>query len=397
MLHVRPLDAATNIFMTGQTTKRCYYEVLGIERDASQADIASAYRRMAIKYHPDKNPGDDEAIARFKEAAEAFEILGDKQKRPVYDQYGHAGIDGQIGGGAHFTDVEDIFSAFGDLFGDIFGGAGGSRRGPRRGRDVRCDVSLTLHEAATGANKSISFERHHKCSTCDGSGSEPGTQPEMCDYCGGHGKVIQSAGIVRMQTTCPSCRGSGSVIKSPCKGCQGSGYVLRPVKTDVKMPAGVDDGMRVRIAGQGEPSTNGGPPGDCYCFVSIVSHPLFERDGQHLICRIPITYPQAALGTMLEIPTLQGRDEIEIPAGTQTGEVFRLRGRGMPDPRRHGLGDLLVQVMIEVPKTITDDEENLLRELADVEHTNVAPHRKSFFKKLKDYFTADDHATPTED
>ena len=381
--------------MVRQTAKRCYYEVLSVERSVSGSEISSAYRRLAIQYHPDKNPGDDEAIARFKEAAEAFEVLGDREKRQIYDQYGHAGIDGQAGGGAHFNDVEDIFSAFGDLFGDIFGG-GGRRRGPRRGRDVRCEVSLSLHEAADGVTKTVSFERHQKCTTCDGTGSEPGTEPVMCDYCGGHGKVIQSAGIVRMQTTCPSCQGAGSVIKNPCIGCQGSGYSLHPVKTDVKIPAGVDDGMRVRIAGQGEPSTNGGPAGDCYCFVSIVPHELFERDGQHLICRIPITYPQAALGTTLDVPILQGRDELDIPAGTQSGEVFRLSGRGMPDPRRRGLGDLLVQVVIEVPKQLTEDEETLLRKLAESEQTNVTPHRKNFFDKLKYYFMSDEEAAPTE-
>ena len=376
--------------------KHDYYEVLGVDRSVTGSEIASAYRRMAVKWHPDKNPGDEEAITRFKEAAEAFEVLSDKEKRAVYDRYGHAGIDGRIGASPHFTDVEDIFSAFGDLFGDLFGGRGRRRR-PSRGRDVRCDMTLTLHEAAQGVTKTVTYERHEKCAACDGSGAEPGSDKEMCEYCGGHGQVIQSAGIVRVQTSCPSCHGQGTVIKNPCKGCRGSGFALRRVVTDVQIPAGVDHGMRVRIPGEGEPSPNGGPPGDCYCFISLLPHTLFERDGQNLVCRIPITYPQAALGASIEVPTLKGREEVDIPPGTQSGDVFRLEGQGMPDPRRRGLGDLLVQVTIEVPKKVTPREESLLRELAVEENANVAPHRKSFFEKLKDYFTAGDEAVTTEE
>ncbi len=258
-------------------------------------------------------------------------------------------------------------------------------------------MTLTLHEAAQGVTKTVTYERHEKCASCDGSGAEPGSEKEMCKYCGGHGQVIQSAGIVRVQTSCPSCHGQGTVIKNPCKGCKGSGFALRRVVTDVQIPAGVDRGMRVRIPGEGEPSPNGGPPGDCYCFISLLPHALFERDGQNLVCRIPITYPQAALGASIEVPTLKGREEVDIPPGTQSGDVFRLEGQGMPDPRRRGLGDLLVQVTIEVPKKVTPCEEALLRELAVEENTNVAPHRKSFFEKLKDYFTAEDEAVTTEE
>jgi molecular chaperone DnaJ len=370
------------------SSKRCYYEVLNVERTASGDEISSAYRKLAIKYHPDKNPGDDEAIERFKEAAEAFEILSDQEKRSRYDHYGHAGVNGQ-GGGAHFSDVEDIFSAFGDMFGDIFGG-GFSRRGPRKGRDVRSDVTLSLHEAANGTTKDVEFHRHERCDDCQGSGAAQGSRREVCAYCAGHGRVVQSAGIVRMQTTCPACHGAGSVIKQPCRECKGTGQKLRKVVTEVTIPAGVDDDTRVRITGEGEPSPNGGPPGDCYCFISVMPHPLFERDGQNLICRVPITYAQAALGASLEVPTLQGRGELEIPPGTQSGDVFRMGGKGMPDPRRRGLGDLLVQVAIEVPKKLSKEEETLLRKLADLDHKNVAPQRKSFFSQLKDYFTADD-------
>ena len=370
------------------TEKRDYYEVLGVARAASGDEISVAYRRLAIQYHPDKNPGDEEAIGKFKEAAEAFEVLSDAKKRELYDRFGHAGVDGRAGGSAHFSDVEDIFSAFGDMFGDLFGGR--SRRGPRKGRDVRCDVTLSLHEAADGVTKRVKFERHEPCKTCHGDGAAPGSKRETCRYCGGHGQVIQQAGIVRVQTTCPSCNGDGAVIKQRCKDCDGAGQVLQSVTTEVEIPAGIDDGMRIRIPGQGEPSPNGGPAGDCYCFISVLSHALFERDGQHLICRVPITYPQAALGATLEVPTLQGRGELTIPPGTQSGEVFRMQGRGMPDPRRHGLGDLLVQVSIEVPKKLNEEEETLLRSLAELENKHVAPHRKSFFERLKTYFTGDE-------
>jgi molecular chaperone DnaJ len=369
--------------------QRDYYEILGVERSAANGEIASAYRRLAVKYHPDKNPGDQEAIDRFKEAAEAFEVLNDPDKRARYDRYGHAGLNGQFGA-HHFTDVEDIFSAFGDLFGDLFGGR--NRNRPRKGRDVRCDVTLTLKEAAHGVKKTVQFQRHDRCQKCDGSGAAAGSRRETCSYCRGQGRVIQSAGIVRIQTTCPSCHGEGSVIKQPCTACRGSGQVLKKVVTEVEIPAGVDDEMRVRIAGQGEPSPNGGPPGDCYCFISVLPHPLFERDGRHLICRVPITYAQAALGTTLEVPTLEGRGELVVPSGTQSGQVFRLTGKGMPDPRRRGLGDLIVQVLIEVPKKVSKEEETLLRNLAELENKHVAPERKGFFDRLKQYFTAEENA-----
>jgi molecular chaperone DnaJ len=373
-------------------TQRDYYEILGVERTAANGEIASAYRKLAVKYHPDKNPGDQEAIERFKEAAEAFEVLNDADKRSRYDRFGHAGLNGQYGA-QHFTDVEDIFSAFGDLFGDLFGGRGRNRA--RKGRDVRCDVTLTLKEAAQGVKKTVEFQRHDTCEKCGGSGAAAGSRREVCGYCRGQGRVIQSAGIVRIQTTCPNCHGEGSVVKQPCPDCRGSGQKLKRVVTEVEIPPGVDDEMRVRIAGQGEPSPNGGPPGDCYCFISVLPHPLLERDGQHLICRIPITYAQAALGTTLEVPTLEGRGEVVVPAGTQSGQVFRLGGKGMPDPRRRGLGDLLVQVVIEVPQKLSKDEESLLRTLAELEKKHVAPERKGFFEKLKDYFTSEEDESNT--
>ncbi|MDZ4656470.1 MAG: molecular chaperone DnaJ [Bythopirellula sp.] len=366
-------------------TKRDYYEILEVTRTASQGEIATSYRKLAIQYHPDKNPGNEEAIERFKEASEAFEVLHDADKRSRYDRFGHAGVNGN-GGGGHFTDVEDIFSAFGDIFGDLFGGRRGRSR-VRKGRDVRSTVSLTLQEAAQGVRKTVEFQRHELCETCEGSGATKGSKREKCSYCGGHGQVVQQAGIIRVQTTCPACHGEGSSVTAPCKSCRGTGQKLRKVQADVQIPAGVDDGMQVRISGQGEPSPNGGPPGDCYCFVSVLAHSLFEREGRHLICRIPITYSQAALGCTLEVPTLDGPGEVEVPPGTQTGDVFRLVGKGMPDPRVVGLGDLLVQVNIEVPKKLTAEENKLLRQLAELEHKNVAPARKSFFDKVKKYLS----------
>lgn len=374
---------------------RDYYTVLGVERTSSTEEISVAYRKLAIQFHPDKNPGDEDAISHFKEAAEAFEILGDKEKRASFDRFGHAGVNGQ--GGSQFHDVEDIFSAFGDIFGDIFGGGGGQRR-PRKGRDVRCDVNLSLHEAAQGVTTEVSFHRHETCVDCSGSGASTGSERVACSYCGGHGRVVQSAGIVRMQTTCPACHGQGSVVDDPCQTCEGTGQQLKKVVTTVNIPAGVDNDTRVRISGQGEPSPGGGVPGDCYCFISVDPHSLFERDGQHLICRVPITYAQATLGTTLEVPTLQGRGELKVPTGTQSGSVFRMQGEGMPDPRRRGRGDLLVQVSIEVPKKLSKEEKQLLRQLAELEQKHVAPERKSFFGKLKDYFTATDEAqTPTDE
>jgi molecular chaperone DnaJ len=376
-----------------------YYEVLSVSRTASNGEISSAYRKLAIKYHPDKNPGDEEAIAQFKIAAEAFEVLSDADKRARYDRYGHAGL-GSSGAG-HFTDVEDIFSAFGDMFGDLFGGGGGGgrRRGGkrvRRGADVRADVTLDLLEAAHGVEKTVRFRRHERCADCEGTGARPGTEKSKCQYCGGHGQVVQSSGIFRMQTTCPACNGEGQVIKNPCSICQGTGQMPKQVSTTVKIPAGVDSGTQLRISGEGEPGPNGGPAGDCYCFITVEDHPLFERDGQHLICRVPISYSQAALGASLEVPTLDGREELEVPAGTQSGQVFRMRGRGMPDPRHHGRGDLLVQTNIEVPKQLNAQEEELLRKLAELEKASVTPHRKTFFERLKEYFVPEDETTLDE-
>ena len=375
-------------------TKRDYYEVLAVAKNATEREIAVAYRKLAIKYHPDSNPGDADAVEMFKEAAEAYEVLSDAEKRARYDQYGHAGVDSQYGGGQHFHDIEDIFEAFGGIFGDLFGGQRGGRGGGgrrvRRGNDVRCDVTLDLAEAARGVTKTVEFMRRSKCNKCKGSGAKAGSQREACRRCGGRGAVVQSAGILRVQTTCPTCHGEGSVVTDPCDECRGQGAVAGKVQLDVHIPAGIDNDMRVRLPGQGEPSPDGGPPGDAYCFVTVKKHKLFQRDGSHLILQLPITYTQAALGATIDIPTLAGKDSLTVPSGTQSGEVFRLRGRGMPDPHGGATGDLLVQTYVEIPKKLSAKQEKLLRDLAELEEANVSPHRKGFLEKLTEYFTGDE-------
>ncbi len=372
-------------------SKRDYYEVLGVERGAGQKEIASAYRKLAIKYHPDSNPDDETATEKFKEAAEAYEVLSDRDKRARYDQFGHEGL----GGGAQFHDVGDIFEAFGDIFGgggifgDIFGSQGGRRGGrrQRKGANVRTDISLTLEEAARGVTKTVQFYRSQKCDTCAGSGARPGSSPETCRRCGGHGQVAQSMGFVRVQTTCPGCHGSGQIISSPCVDCGGNGYVKAKMERDLRIPAGIDDGMPVRVTGEGEPSPEGGPSGDLYCVVAVKPHHIFHRDGGNLVLQMPISYTQAALGATIEIPTLDGPEELEVPRGTQSGEVFRKARLGMPDPQNGHIGDLLIQTYIETPKKLSKDQERILRELAELEHANVSPQRKGFLEKIGEYFS----------
>jgi len=368
--------------------QRDYYEVLGVERRATSAQITDAYRKLAIRFHPDKNPGDPDAAARFKEAARAFEVLSDADLRARYDRYGHAGLQG--GGQHEFNDIADVFEAFGDLFGGgLFGEAfGGRRRGnrPRKGRDVFCQVSLTLLEAARGATKTVSFTRHEACGNCDGSGAKPGTKPQACDYCGGQGRVVQAAGVFRMQTTCPACRGAGSVIRERCPACGGEGVTEEHVERSLPIPAGVDRDVRVRLAGEGEPGAHGGPPGDCYCMVEVEEHPFLTRDGRDLHCEVPIGFTQAALGATVDVPTLEGPKPLQIARGIQSGDVIKVRGLGMPEVRGRGIGDLHVHVQVEVPRTLTPRAEELLRELAAEEHASVSPRRSSFFSRLAEYF-----------
>lgn len=378
-------------------SKRCYYEILGVSKTASNREISSAYRKLAVRFHPDSNPGDEGATIKFKEAAEAYEVLSDSEKRSRYDRFGHAGLEGA---GAGFNSTEDILDAFSDMFGggifDSFFGGGGRRQGGRRvrrGADVKVQIELTLEEAAEGVVRTIQIPRSEPCETCEGSGSKPGSKPSMCSTCGGLGQVVQSHGILRVQTTCPECQGAGQRIDDPCPDCRGRGFRKTVIDYEVSIPAGLDNGQSFRLTGQGEPSPDpGGPAGHCYCVVKVKPHQFFEREGDHLILRLPISYSQAALGATLQIPTLDSPIDHKIPAGTQAGEVFRMRGKGIKDPHTGRKGDLHVVVNIETPKKLSKRQKELLRELADLEKAEVPPKRKSFLESIKDYFTPN----PTE-
>jgi len=378
--------------MAVMATKRDYYEVLGVVKSASVEEIKKAYRKEALANHPDRNPGDAEAEQRFKEAAEAFEILGDTEKRARYDRYGHAGVQG-LGGGAGFTDINDIFDSFGDLLGGIFGGGrpGGGGRRPTRGRSLRTRVTVSLLEAAKGCTRELEIRRQEECQTCDGTGAKPGSVAQPCDYCGGRGQVVQSQGFFRIQTNCPACNGEGVIIRDKCGDCGGSGREAKMAQLEVKIPPGVDNDMQLCLRGEGEPGALGGPRGDLYVDIHVQDHPLFQRDGNDLTCVVPITYTQAALGAEIEVPVLTGKHEFTVPAGTQPGGEFRLHGLGMPDPHGRGTGDLFVKIQVDVPKKLTERQEELLRELAELEEAHVSPHRKSFFESLKEYFTGEDH------
>lgn len=366
-------------------TQRDYYEVLGVERTATVEVIKRAYKKIAVKNHPDRNPGDEEATARFKEASEAYSVLGDEGKRSRYDRFGHAGVQG----GAGAANAEDIFDAFGDLFGGLFGGGGGrrTRGGGRKGESLRTSITIDLHEAARGCTRELELPRREPCETCGGNGAKPGTEPVTCDYCGGHGQVVQSQGFFRMQTVCPACGGDGKVVREKCIDCTGTGRKRETVKLEVNVPAGVDNGMQLQLRGEGEAGSGGGPRGDLFVDVRVKEHHLFERDGIHLHCRIPVSYTQAVLGATVEVPTLKGRHEIEIAPGTQPESIIKIRGEGIPDPHGRGKGDLHVHVQLEVPKKVDGHHEKLLRELAEIEHVDVMPHRKTWFERVTEYFT----------
>ena len=377
------------------SSKRCYYEVLEVTREASPDEIKKSYKKLAVQFHPDRNPGDDTSSVRFKEVAEAYEILSDPDRRSRYDRYGHAGVDANLGGGADFGGFHDAMDLFSQLFGgSVFGGQSRrSRGGALRGNDLRAVVEIDLLEAAGGCTRDLEFDRQETCRTCGGSRAKPGTKPESCDYCGGQGQVVQRGGGFlgfAMAVECPRCRGAGSIVREKCDDCRGTGRVPEHVKINVKIPAGVDTGNRISLRGEGESGVGGGPRGDLLIDIRVKEHSLFQREGKHLTCRVPLTYPQAVLGTEIEIPVLNGRHNLTIPAGTQPGEIIRLRGFGMPDVRGGAAGDLFVQVQLEVPKKVSSEEEDLLRQLADLKHADVTPHRKSFFEKLKEYFTGDD-------
>jgi molecular chaperone DnaJ len=378
--------------MSVATAKRDYYEVLGVTRTASEEDIKRAYRKLAMKYHPDRADGDKAAAEiRFKECSEAYEVLSDAQKRKRYDQFGHQGVQGQHD--FSHMDVSDIFSMFDEIFGGGGRGRGGGsgRPGVQRGFDLETQVELTLEEVARGAEKTIEFERQDICHICAGSGAKPGTSPVVCPQCGGQGRVAQQGfgGMFRMVTTCPNCRGQGSVIRDHCKNCQGTGREPRRRVVKITIPPGVHEGQAVRVGGEGEPGRNGGPPGDLHCYISIRQHDLFSRHNNDLVCQLPISFTQAALGARIEVPTLNGREDMEIPAGTQHGEVFKLRGKGLPDLRTRRTGDELVQILIEVPRKLTERQKQLLRDFAATEDVNVLPGRKSFLEKLRQTLTGE--------
>lgn len=379
------------------SAQRDYYEVLGVSRTASPDEIKKAYRKLALKYHPDRNPDNAEAVASFKEASEAFDVLSDADKRARYDQFGHAGVKGGSGGGG-FHDVNDIFSAFGDIFegfGFNFGGGGGGRRrsGASQGASLQTTIQLDLTEAYSGCRRELHISRHETCDTCSGSGAKAGSSAVSCRTCGGQGKVIQSQGFFRVQTVCPTCRGRGTTIKDPCGDCSGSGRVMRDVVREVVIPAGIDSGMQLCLRGEGEAGTGGGPRGDLYVDIEVRPHALFQRDGHNISCRVPVTFAQAALGADIEIPTLCGRETMSLKAGTQPGDVTRLKGRGMPDPRGGGrIGDLLVEIQVEVPRKLSAEQEVLLRQLADLDHKHVMPHSKSFFEKVRQFFAGEETA-----
>jgi len=347
-------------------TKSDYYEVLGVPRDADQAAIKRAYRKLAVQYHPDRNPDDPEAEERFKEAAEAYEVLSDAEKRRLYDRHGHEGLRGA--GFQGFAGFDDIFSHFGDIFGDIFGfgGAGRARRGNRRGADLRLDLSISFDEAMQGVEREVPIHRWESCDCCAGSGAEPGTRPETCSTCSGRGQVVHSQGLFMISTTCPRCHGSGELITHACGTCQGRGRVRVEKRVRVPIPAGVDSGNRIRISGEGEPGEPGTMPGDLYVFIRVEPHPFFTREEDDLHCEIPIGIVQATLGAKLEVPTLNGAERVTIEPGTQPGEVVRLSGRGVPRLRGRGRGDLYVHIRVVVPRKVSRKQRDLLEKFAEL-------------------------------
>ncbi|MDD3353899.1 molecular chaperone DnaJ [Zoogloea sp.] len=371
--------------------KRDLYEILGVNRDASEDELKKAYRKLAMKYHPDRNPDNKEAEEKFKEAKEAYEILTDANKRAAYDRYGHEGVNPQMGGGGG-QGFDGFADAFGDIFGDIFGGGGGrgGRSNVYRGADLRYNLEITLEEAARGAEKTIRIPALEECDTCHGSGAKPGTQPKTCPTCGGAGQVRIQQGFFSIQQTCPKCHGSGRIIPEPCTSCGGAGRVKRQKTLEVKIPAGIDNGMRLRHSGHGEPGVNGGPPGDLYVEIHIRQHPVFQRDGDDLHCEMPISFTTAALGGEIEIPTLDGAANIRIPPETQSAKVFRLRGKGIRNVRSGAPGDLMVHVIVETPVKLTERQKELLREFDEIASSNAERHNpkaNSWMDKVKDFFS----------
>jgi len=381
-------------------SKRDYYEVLGVSRTATEVEIKSAYRKLAMKYHPDRNPGDKVAEESFKECAEAYAVLADPDKRSAFDRFGHAGVSSAAGAGAGFdptifADFGDILGGLGDIFGfgDLFGG-GRRRGGPQRGADLRYDLEISFHEAAKGAETSIQIPRQETCDTCKGTGAAPGTQPVTCAQCRGVGQVRFQQGFFTVARTCPLCRGTGRMIAKPCQTCRGSGHVSRERKITVKIPPGIATGQQLRLQGEGEAGSAGGPAGHLYVVVHVQDHEFFRRDGQNLFCEIPVNFTTVALGGEIQVPTLDGPETVKVPEGTQTGATFRLRGKGMPDVNGRGRGDLFATVQVLTPKKLTKDQRRLLDELSRAlpkEQFEPRPHEdehdeRNLFDRVKDMF-----------
>ena len=377
-------------------SKRDFYEVLGVNRDAADDEIKKAYRKLAMKHHPDRNPDNPKAEEHFKEAKEAYEILSDPQKRAAYDQYGHAGVDPQAGMGGGFGGAGmggGFADAFGGIFDEIFGGRGGGhgRSNIYRGADLRYNLEITLEQAAFGTETKIRIPTMEECETCHGSGAKPGTQPQTCPTCSGSGQVRLQQGFFSIQQTCPKCHGTGRIIPEPCKDCHGAGRVKQHKTLAVKIPAGVDEGDRIRLTGEGEHGVNGGPPGDLYVQIHLKPHPVFQREHNDLHCEMPISFTTAALGGEIEITTLDGVAKIKIPAETQSGKVFRLRGKGIKGVRSSSHGDLMCHVAVETPVNLTERQKELLRELEEISASSSGRHNpraKSWMDRVKDFFSA---------
>lgn len=371
--------------------KRDYYDVLGLAKGASSDEIKKAYRKLAMLHHPDRNPGDKGAEAKFKEAAEAYEVLSDEQKKGRYDQHGHAGVEGMGHAGQGYSSMEDIFAQFGDVFGggSIFdqlftqGGGQGGRGERNQGASLKLGLEITFREAVKGCTRTIELKRNETCTVCDGSGAKKGTKPKTCPTCAGHGVVRQGQGFFVVQAACPSCQGKGKIISDPCQTCHGDGAVAEKTSIKVRIPAGIEDGSRLRVSGEGEPGRSGGPRGDLYVYVQVKADGFFERHDNDLVCKIPVTYAQAALGSEIEVPTMEGTAKLKIPGGTQPNDVLRMRGLGVSDGRR--AGDQLVVVQITVPRKATARQHELLLELGRIE--DEQGEQKSFFDRMKKLFT----------
>ena len=373
-------------------TTQDYYDILKVDRTAGPEDFKRAYRKLAMKYHPDRNPGDAEAEQKFKDSAEAYEVLANPEKRQRYDRFGHEGLRGTSGHNFSGMDVGDISSIFGDIFGDVFGGGGRRRSGnrARRGYDLETEVEIELEQAAAGVERDIDFVRQDLCETCQGNGFKPGSQPIDCVTCAGQGQVSQNGlgGMFRMVTTCPACKGAGKIYKDKCTSCGGGGRQAKKRVLVVKLPPGIHEGQAIRVAGEGEPGVAGGPHGDLHVIVRIAKHKLFTREEDHLILRMPVSFTQATLGAVLDVPTLDGKQKLKIKPGTQHGAMLRLNGQGLPNLRSGRRGDLVAVVMIEVPRKLTEKQKNILQEFATHENRKIMPESHNFWDKIKEHIGA---------